>query len=155
MMYANGMDTYFRDKHITSHVFDLIQCGLQRARQKAPHVVLRPYLQAYSNGVEHMWGAEFVRDQILAAERAGSDGVLFWNPTMKNAPAMQAMREIVRNRDRGNGANARGPARITANWCPSRGDVFSTRPAGNPAKTKHPKLAGQKPAAPCKGSCAQ
>jgi hypothetical protein len=54
MMYANGMDTYFHNNHITSHVIEIIQCGLQRGRNKAKDIVLRPYLQAYANGVEHM-----------------------------------------------------------------------------------------------------
>ena len=155
MMYANGMDTYFRDGHITSHVIELIQCGLQRARQKAPNIVLRPYLQGYSNGVEHIWGPEFVKDQILAAERAGSDGILFWNPTMKNAPAMEAMREVVDNRQKTLAvAKSRWHERITANWCPAKGDVFSSQPADD-GKSRRPNLAGKKPATPCKGACAQ
>jgi hypothetical protein len=125
MMYANGMDTYFRDGNITSHVIELIQCGLQRARMKTKGIVLRPYLQAYSNGVEHLWGAQFVKDQIQAAFRAESDGFLFWNPTMKNGPAMVAHRDLVeRSEQNMTYAKNRWPDVITARWCPAKGALF-------------------------------
>lgn len=130
MMYANGMDSYFRDGTITSHVIELIQCGLQRARLKAKGIVLRPYLQAYSNGVEHMWGVQFVKDQIQAAIRAESDGFLFWNPTMKNAPAMAAHRDLVdRRTENMTYSKRRWPDVITARWCPAKGAIFDVASA--------------------------
>lgn len=126
MMYANGMDTYFRDGHITSHVFELIQCGLQRARSKAKDIVLRPYLQAYSNGVEHMWGPDFVLEQVLAAQRAGSDGFLFWNPTMRNDSVMAAMRSLANVGTAGpTPLLAHRSPQIKAAWCPATGNLFS------------------------------
>jgi hypothetical protein len=127
MMYANGMDTYFRDKHITIHVVDLIQCGLQRARKKTEGIVLRPYLQGYSNGVEHMWGPEFVLDQVRAAQNAGCEGYLWWNPTMRNEIIMQAMREHAAGRG-GTLFASKKPrvTRIRAGWCPMSGNMFAT-----------------------------
>jgi Uncharacterized conserved protein len=127
MMYANGMDTYFRNGHITPHVIDLIQCGLQRGRHKAKDIVLRPYLQGYANGVEHMWGPDFVAEQVLAAQRAGSDGFLFWNPTMRNEVVMNAMRGLA-SRKPGNAVALlqHRPERIKAPWCPQSGNVFGT-----------------------------
>jgi hypothetical protein len=127
MMYANGMDTYFRNGHITAHVINIIQCGLQRARHKAGDIVLRPYLQGYSNGVEHMWGPEFVADQVRAAVNAGSEGYLFWNPTMRNETVMKAMRELAAGRG-GTlmAANRPRPTKIRAAWCPMAGNVFGT-----------------------------
>jgi hypothetical protein len=130
MMYANGMDTYFRDGNITSHVIELIQCGLQRARLKAKGIVLRPYLQAYSNGVEHLWGPQFVKDQIQAAFRAESDGFLLWNPTMKNGPAMAAHRDLVdRSEVNMTYSKRRWPEVITARWCPAKGALFDVASA--------------------------
>jgi len=127
MMYANGMDTYFRDGHITDHVIDLIQCGLQRGRYKAKEIVLRPYLQAYANGVEHMWGPNFILEQVLAAERAGSDGFLFWNPTMHNDVTMTAMRSLAQHPEgRGLAPLSHKPDRIKASWCPETGNVFGS-----------------------------
>jgi hypothetical protein len=157
MMYANGMDTYFRNAHITPHVIDLIQCGLQRARHKAKDIVLRPYLQGYSNGVEHMWGSDFVLEQVLAAQRAGSDGFLFWNPTMRNETVMTAMRDLAKNKP------SKGPqllphryAQIKAPWCPATGNVFAT-PAEREKKDKRAHAAAAAPrkaaAVQCKGPC--
>jgi hypothetical protein len=140
MMYANGMDTYFRGNHITSHVIELIQCGLQRGRSKASSIVLRPYLQGYANGVEHMWGPDFVLEQALAAERAGSDGFLFWNPTMRNEFIMTAMRSYAANKkDTGLLAQRHRVEHIKAGWCPATGNVFATPESrakkGNRART--------------------
>jgi hypothetical protein len=162
MMYANGMDTYFRERHITPHVFNLIQCGLQRARQKAEGIVLRPYLQGYSNGVEHMWGPDFVIGQVLAAESAGSEGLLFWNPTMRNQVVMQAMRELSSARQAGRAVASvkPRPTQIRAPWCPAKGNVFAT-PVERDKKAKRQAAAratrGTKVvAARCAtGSCAQ
>jgi len=159
MMYANGMDTYFRDGHITSHVIDLIQCGLQRGRHKAGDIVLRPYLQGYSNGVEHMWGSDFVREQVVAAQNAGSDGFLFWNPTMRNEVVMQAMRELS---GRKSGATVAAlparPKHVSGAWCPMAGNVFGTT-AEREKKGKRQPAAGAPAArkvvaARCTGACA-
>jgi hypothetical protein len=131
MMYANGMDTYFRQGHITPHVLNLIQCGLQRARHKAEGVVLRPYLQGYANGVEHLWGPEFVVGQAQAAENAGSEGFLFWNPTMRNQVVMQGMRDLAARKASGKPR----PKEIRAAWCPAKGNVFAS-PAEREKKGK-------------------
>jgi hypothetical protein len=158
MMYANGMDSYFRNGHITSHVIDLIQCGLQRGRQKAKGIVLRPYLQGYSNGVEHMWGSDFMVDQVLAAQRAGSDGFLFWNPTMRNKITMDATREIAATRNAAALASRkRRPDHISASWCPMTGNIFAT-PAerakkGKRAQAQSAGAARKVVASRCTGSC--
>jgi hypothetical protein len=159
MMYANGMDTYFRDGHITSHVIELIQCGLQRGRHKAKDIVLRPYLQGYSNGVEHMWGPDFITEQVLAAQRAGSDGYLFWNPTMRNDVTMTAMRSLTAHKP----ANAVSLVQsrqntIKASWCPQTGNVFGTA-ADRDKKAKGAHTASvesprKSASALCKGACA-
>jgi hypothetical protein len=127
MMYANGMDTYFRGKHITPHVINLIQCGLQRARHKAEGIVLRPYLQGYANGVEHMWSPEFVVGQVQAAENAGSEGFLFWNPTMRNEIVMKAMRDLSAHKAGSLAVTIKPrPDQIRAAWCPAAGNVFAS-----------------------------
>jgi hypothetical protein len=162
MMYANGMDTFFRDRHITTHVIEVIQCGLQRARQKVGSIVLRPYLQGFSNNVEHMWGPEFVLDQVRAAKNAGSEGYLFWNPTMRNHVVMKAMRELAAGRGGSlMPARKRQRTEIRAAWCPMSGDVFSTaaqrekrgkakKRATRSRTARDPKAA----AAGCRGACA-
>lgn len=137
MMYANGMEPFFREQHITPHIFNLLQCGLQRARKKAEGIVLRPYLQGFANSVEHMWGPDFVVEQVLAAENAGSEGFLFWNPTMRNHVVMQAMRTLSAARKAGRAVASvkPRPTEIRAAWCPAKGDVFAT-PAEREKKGK-------------------
>ncbi len=135
MMYANGMDTYFRDNRVTEAVHDLIQCGLRRARAKAPHLALRPYLQAYANSVEHMWGPEFVQRQILASERAGSDGYLLWNPTMRNQISFRALADLSKRRPDA----AAAPRTSPLAWCPTTGNVFDKPVQG----TRAPRRASQ------------
>jgi hypothetical protein len=158
MMYANGMDTYFRGGHITPHVIDLIQCGLQRGRHKAKDIVLRPYLQGYANGVEHMWGPDFVAEQVLAAERAGSDGFLFWNPTMRNEVTMNGLRSLAGKKPGTAVALLQHrPEHIKAPWCPQSGNVFGTAAE----RDKHDKKAQgaravrvKNPSVLCAGACA-
>jgi len=156
MMYANGMDTYFRGGHITPHVIDLIQCGLQRARHKAENIVLRPYLQGYSNGVEHMWGTGFIADQVVAAQNAGSEGYLFWNPTMRNEIVMQAMRELAHKGPAPRMASlGPRPKRITGAWCPATGNVFATAGEREKKGKRPPAAAAHKVVASrCIGACA-
>jgi hypothetical protein len=162
MMYANGMDTYFRGGHITSHVIELIQCGLQRGRHKAKDIVLRPYLQGYSNGVEHMWGPDFVAEQVLAAQRAGSDGFLFWNPTMRNEATMTGLRSLAAKKPgAGVALLSRRYEHIKAPWCPQSGNVFgSTAEREKRDKKVRPARAAglegtrKKPSVLCTGGCA-
>jgi hypothetical protein len=124
MMYANGMGTSFRNQRVTEDVVYVIECGLRRARAKAGPIVLRPYLQAYSNSVESFWGPGFVSSQLRAAERAGSDGFLLWNPTMRNQvpfDGIRAMRQAALAPPR-----ARRSGFSSLAWCPQKGNVFDT-----------------------------
>jgi hypothetical protein len=135
MMYANGMGTYFRNQRVTQDVVYVIECGLRRARAKAPGIVLRPYLQAYANSVEKFWGPDFVSSELRAAERAGADGFLLWNPTMHNEIPFEALREMkktARNapalpRSRRNGFSSLA-------WCPQKGNVFDAPVRRRPLK---------------------
>ncbi|MCC6752173.1 MAG: hypothetical protein IT371_31265 [Deltaproteobacteria bacterium] len=94
MMYANGMHTYFPGGQATEGVYELIHCGLWRARRRVPGVVLRPYLQAYPDGVRSFWGATFIHKQLEAARKAGIDGFLFWNSSMKNGVSYRALKQL-------------------------------------------------------------
>lgn len=134
MMYANGMTSYFKNQTITEWVYELIQCGMWRARQKAPKIVLRPYLQAYPNNVP-FFGPNFIRKQVLAVQQAGANGFLFWNSTMRNAAAYRGLRMVgTKSFDafdhEGFGAATRakpGP------WCkePGTGNLFEAKRSGD------------------------
>ncbi|MBK6849517.1 MAG: hypothetical protein IPG96_18985 [Proteobacteria bacterium] len=94
MMYANGMHSYFAGQRVTEEVYALIHCGLWSARQRVPQVVLRPFLQAYPNGVRSFWSPAFIARQLDAAERAGANGFLLWNASMKNDVAYGSLRQL-------------------------------------------------------------
>ena len=127
MMYANGMGTYFRNQRVTQDVVYVIECGLRRARAKAPGIVLRPYLQAYSNSVESFWGPDFVSSQLRAAERAGADGFLLWNPTMHNEIPFEAVREMKKTAQVAPARARSGRSGFSSlAWCPQKGNVFDT-----------------------------
>jgi hypothetical protein len=135
MMYANGMGTYFRNQRVTQDVVYVIECGLRRARAKAGGIVLRPYLQAYSNSIEGFWGPGFVGSELRAAERADADGFLLWNPTMHNQVVFDGLREMKKTAQ-----NAPAPPRFRRDsfsrlaWCPQKGNVFDVNPRRQPPK---------------------
>ena len=155
MMYPEGMRSYFRNNIVTPRAYSIIHCGMWRARQKVPQVVLRPFLQAYSNEIP-FYGKEFIVKQIGAAERGGSDGFLFWNSSMKNSVAYQALRGMGKKRLAAFGSKPEQwrdhrPRR----WCkaPGSGNVFES-PAPATARKgkrrrKNPRLnAAAQPQAP-------
>jgi hypothetical protein len=136
MMYANGMRTYFKDERVTKRVYSIIHCGLWRARQKAPAIVLRPYLQAYPDGARELFGPAFVREQLRAAERAGSNGFLFWNAGMRSGMVYWTLgRDRTRVEAFGsNPAQHKEPANSPGAWCPLKGMVFGGQRAGGSAE---------------------
>jgi hypothetical protein len=133
MMYANGMGTYFRNQRVTPEVVYVIECGLRRARAKTGGIVLRPYLQAYSNSIEDFWGPEFVGSQVRAAERAGADGFLLWNPTMHNETVFDGLREAKKDASAPSRPR-RGGGLASLAWCPEKGNVFDVGAKRPPEK---------------------
>jgi hypothetical protein len=134
MMYANGMGSYFRERKVTPFVYNLIHCGLWRARQKVPHVVLRPYLQSYPNKVESFFGPKFIKQQVRWAERAGSNGFIFWNSTMRNRAALVGLRQLGKKYldAYGDNPNQYQLARNTpGDWCPAKGIIWNSSHNGD------------------------
>jgi hypothetical protein len=133
MMYANGMRTYFKGNKVTERVYSIIHCGLWRARQKAPTIVLRPYLQAYPDSVQDFFGPEFIKQQVRAAERAGSNGFLFWNAGMRNGMSYAALQRMGKKLEAfgSNVEQYKDPANNPGAWCPGKGIVFGGAGRGN------------------------
>jgi hypothetical protein len=132
MMYANGMDSYFKNNRITEFVYSMINCGLWRTRRKAPGIVLRPYLQAYPNNVAHLFGPDFIKRQLVAAERAGSNGFLFWNPAMRNGVVYAGLRRFGHKELDVFGSDTEiWKKHRPGAWCKRTGDVFSKRKRRN------------------------
>lgn len=85
MLYPSGFQFGIPgDKNPVAHVYDIVRRSLDRVeeRSKTSPVHLRPWLQAfrdYAFDRRHFDAAE-IRDQIRAAEDAGTDGWMLWNP---------------------------------------------------------------------------
>ncbi len=127
MMYANGMGTYFPGGVLTERVYRILHCGLWRARQKAPNIVLRPFLQSYPNRVEPFFGPGFIQSQVRIAERSGAEGFLFWNSTMQNTVAYRALRAMGQRYFDAFGTDTnqhREPRNGPGPWCPPNGVVW-------------------------------
>ncbi|PIE18234.1 MAG: hypothetical protein CSA65_05835 [Proteobacteria bacterium] len=142
MMYANGMTSYFPKRMVTKRVYAIIQCGIWRARQKAPHIALRPYLQAYPSNVS-FFSKDFIIKQLEATQRGGADGFLFWNSSMRNGVTYGALRQMGARK-----LNAYG--KKTNQWRKNRPGTWCKEPgAGNVfERTRKRKLSGKKPTKP-------
>jgi len=130
MMYANGMTGYFKGNRLTENIYAILQCGLWRARQKTPQIVLRPYLQSYPDNVP-FFGPKFIIKQVEAVERGGSDGFLFWNSSMKNRVLVQGLQTMGKKRLTAFGSDPKQHRRQRPpKWCkaPGTGNVFDPVP---------------------------
>jgi hypothetical protein len=138
MMYANGMASYFKGGVVTTGVYSLIHCGLWRTRDKMPNTILRPYLQSYPNNVP-FFGESFIKGQIRAAYRAGANGFLFWNATMRNATAYRALRQMGTNYLDKLGNDDPQRHQLATNqptgFCHKRGNVFRKKKASKQKKS--------------------
>jgi hypothetical protein len=76
-----------------AHTYEVVYRSLEEAlgRTRVPAVRLRPWLQAFSDyafGHGAFSGAQ-IRAQISAAEHAGTDGWMLWNP--RNVYSLQGL----------------------------------------------------------------
>jgi hypothetical protein len=156
MMYPNGMDTYFRNGHVTSHVIELIQCGLAARTHKAKDIVLRPYLQGYGEWRRAYVGTGF-RHRASASRRARRQRRFpFLESHHAQQVAMQAMHELALPKEQRKGVAflQRRPDHIDSAWCPATGNVFAT-PADRDKRSQRTAGGAHKLAAShCTGSCA-
>jgi hypothetical protein len=42
--------------------------------------IIRPFMQAFHNGLGDKWNPEFIAQEITGARQGEADGFLFWNP---------------------------------------------------------------------------
>jgi hypothetical protein len=79
MLYVNAMAGWRSDAEDREHVLVRAPTSILRKRLgRGP--VLRPFLQAFDNGVADKWTPEFVAREITGARAGDADGFLFWNP---------------------------------------------------------------------------
>lgn len=79
MLYVNAMPGWRMDVPDRGRVLVRAPTGILRKRV-GPGPVIRPFMQAFDNGLGDNYTPEFIVDQILGARAGGADGYLFWNP---------------------------------------------------------------------------
>lgn len=85
MLYPSGFQFGIPGyRNPVQHPYEIVNLSLMRAleRTHVPSIRFRPWIQGfrdYAFGGKHFGGAE-IRAQIDAAQKAGSDGWMLWNP---------------------------------------------------------------------------
>jgi hypothetical protein len=76
--------------------------------------------------VAHLFGPDFIKRQLVAAERAGSNGFLFWNPAMRNGVVYAGLRRFGHKQLDAYGSDTEiWKKHRPGAWCKRKGDVFS------------------------------
>jgi hypothetical protein len=79
MLYVNAMPGWRMDAENRGHV--LVKGPSYILRQRVGRgPVIRPYMQAFHNGLGEKWNPTFIEDEITGARGGEADGFLFWNP---------------------------------------------------------------------------
>ena len=79
MLYVNAMPGWRMDVPDRGHV--LVKGPSYILRQRVgPGPVIRPFMQAFENGLKDKWTPDFIKQEITGARLGGADGFLFWNP---------------------------------------------------------------------------
>lgn len=79
MLYVNAMPGWREDVENRGHV--LVKGPTYILRQRVGRgPVLRPFMQAFHNGLDEKWNPDFIAQEITGARLGGADGFLFWNP---------------------------------------------------------------------------
>lgn len=79
MLYVNAMPGWRTDVEDRGHVLVKGPSYILRKRLGAGPVI-RPFMQAFANGLGSTWSAKFIAQEITGARGGEADGFLFWNP---------------------------------------------------------------------------
>jgi hypothetical protein len=79
MLYVNAMPGWRADADDRGKVLVRAPTNILRKRL-GPGPVIRPFMQAFENGLGDKWSPEFIAQQIIGAREGEGDGFLFWNP---------------------------------------------------------------------------
>jgi len=79
MLYVNSMPGWRTDVEDRGHVLVKAPSYILRKRLGAGPVI-RPFMQAFANGLGSTWSPKFVAQEITGARAGEADGFLFWNP---------------------------------------------------------------------------
>lgn len=79
MLYVNAMPGWRMDVENRGHV--LVKGPSYILRQRVGRgPVIRPFMQAFHNGLGEKWNPDFIAQEITGARGGEADGFLFWNP---------------------------------------------------------------------------
>jgi hypothetical protein len=79
MLYVNAMAGWRTDVPDRGHV--LVKGPTYILRQRVGRgPIIRPFMQAFENGLKDQWNPDFIVQEITGARQGGADGFLFWNP---------------------------------------------------------------------------
>lgn len=79
MLYVNAMPGWRTDAADRGHVLVKAPSFILRQRVgRGP--IIRPFMQAFHNGLGDKWNPEFIAQEITGARQGEADGFLFWNP---------------------------------------------------------------------------
>jgi hypothetical protein len=79
MLYVNAMPGWRMDAEDRGHV--LVKAPSYILRQRVGRgPVIRPFMQAFQNGLGAKWQPEFIVQEVTGARQGEADGFLFWNP---------------------------------------------------------------------------
>jgi hypothetical protein len=79
MLYVNAMPGWRMDVEDRGHV--LVKGPSYILRQRVGRgPIIRPFMQAFGNGIGDKWGPDFIVQEITGARMGEADGFLFWNP---------------------------------------------------------------------------
>lgn len=79
MLYVNAMPGWRTDVEDRGHVLVKAPSYILRKRLGAGPVI-RPFMQAFANGLAAGWTPKFIAQEITGARGGEADGFLFWNP---------------------------------------------------------------------------
>jgi hypothetical protein len=93
MLYVNAMPGWRMDVENRGHV--LVKGPSYILRQRVGRgPVIRPFMQAFANGLGDKWGPQFIIDEITGARQGEADGFLFWNPGANYGMVQRAVAEL-------------------------------------------------------------
>ncbi len=96
MLYVNAMPGWRMDVPDRGHV--LVKGPTYILRQRVGRgPVIRPFMQAFHNGLNEKWTPEFIVQEITGARTGGADGFLFWNPGSNYGMVQRGIAQLARN----------------------------------------------------------
>jgi hypothetical protein len=95
MLYVNAMPGWRMDVEDRGHV--LVKGPSYILRQRVgPGPVIRPFMQAFHNGLGDKWNPDFIVQEITGARLGEADGFLFWNPGANYGMVQRGVSQLAR-----------------------------------------------------------